>query len=320
MTPVSAVDDRGEARGAEPAMDNARRGPVRATIRALRLHQWSKNGLVVIAPALAHRLDEPSVILGVATGAFTFGCMASAGYVVNDLRDREADRAHPTKRHRPFAAGELSVGAGVVLAAGLAIAALGLSAWRLPVGFTAALALYGAVTFGYSAALKRRAILDVLVLAGLYVLRIHAGGLAVGVVVSPWLSAFAMFLFGSLAFSKRYGELRIIEERDRDRPPGRGYEIDDRPIIGQIGVACGAMSVLVLALYVNSDDVALLYARPPLLMLICPFLLYWILRLWLKAHRGVMDDDPLVFTLRDPGSWAIGAASVAIVVLATVVP
>jgi len=300
----------------ETAASTLGRGAAPAVIRALRLHQWVKNVLVVVPLVLAHRVSDREALLHALYAFVSFGLVASAGYVFNDLRDREADRLHPVKRDRPFASGELSAGAGVVLIVVLLAAGFVLASAVLPTPFTVALSTYLVTTVLYSWQLKRLAVVDVLVLAGLYTLRLFAGGLASEVPLSPWLLAFAMFLFLSLAVAKRYSELAGVAERSESRAVGRGYLTGDRELLTMIGVTAGYLAVLVLALYVNGPDVSALYSRPLLLLLICPVLLYWITRLWLLAHRGELHDDPVVFTLEDPLSYALGAVTAIILWIA----
>lgn len=286
-------------------------------LRAMRVRQWPKNLLVLVPLLTAHRVGDPGSLLGALAAFASFCCAASAIYLVNDLVDLPADRAHPVKRHRPFASGELGIGwaialAPVLLAAGFALAA--------PLGerFAGVLALYLAIAVLYSLALKRVAILDVLVVAGLYALRILAGALAIDVAVSDWLLAFSMFIFLSLAFAKRHGELARFTAQDGERRlPRRGYRPGDLPAVAVLGATSGYLSILVLALYITSRDVLLLYRHPAVLWAIAVLFLYWIARTWLLVQRGELDEDPLSFALRDPASYAVAALAVLAVYLAT---
>jgi 4-hydroxybenzoate polyprenyltransferase len=276
-----------------------------ALLRALRVHQWVKNLLVFIPVLLDHRLQLP--VLASAGLAFAaFCCAASGGYVLNDLLDIEADRKHRVKRNRPFAANLLSRSFGVVLVPLLFAAALLCSLW-LPPKFLALLALYVVLTIAYSGYLKRVVVLDVILLAGLYTLRVLAGIAASHVRFSTWLLAFSMFLFLSLAFLKRYAELRELPAGGADALERRGYIRGDREWLVSMGGSSGYLSVLVLALYINSEQVVALYGRPLLLWLICPLLLFWVSRMWMLAHRGQIDQDPIVAAVRDPASYVIGA-------------
>jgi 4-hydroxybenzoate polyprenyltransferase len=290
---------------------------VRPLLRALRVHQWVKNGLVFVPVVLDHKLFDRPVVLRAALAFAAFCLAASGAYVLNDLYDLEADRRHPTKRNRPFAAGVVSPGLGKllvpVLFAGAILVAFAIGAR----GFSALLLLYVTATTAYSVYLKRIAVLDVLLLAGLYTLRVLAGIAATGVRFSTWLLAFSMFLFLSLAFLKRYGEVGGLEGPADTGVLRRGYQRGDREWLGSMGGASGYLSVLVLALYVSSEQVTALYRTPFLLWLICPVLLFWISRMWLLAHRGRLHEDPIVATARDPISYLLGAI-VAVLMLAAV--
>ncbi len=271
--------------------------------RALRTYQWVKNVLLFVPMLMAHRVSEPEVWMSAALGFVAFSLCASSAYVVNDLVDREADRQHPTKRNRPFASGALPFGFGVVLAPALVVAAFGIAWFALPTAFRLTLAVYLAVTLAYSFVLKRQPVLDVLVLAGLYALRIFAGGAATGVPVSEWLLAFSLFFFLSLALLKRFAELRRAELDPSASLHGRGYRGDDVPILRTAGQAAGYLSVFVLAFHIRSPEVSVLYEQPFLLWLVAVLLLYWVTRAWLLAGRGDLDDDPILFAAKDPASY-----------------
>jgi 4-hydroxybenzoate polyprenyltransferase len=261
-----------------------------ALFRALRVHQWVKNLLVFVPVLLDHRLQLPVLArAGLAFAAFC--CAASGGYVLNDLLDLEADRKHSVKRHRPFAANLLSRSFGVVLVPLLFAVALLCSLW-LPPKFAALLGLYVVLTIAYSVYLKRVAVLDVILLAGLYTLRVLAGVAASHVRFSTWLLAFSMFLFLSLAFLKRYAELSELPAA-AEGLARRGYIRGDREWLGSMGGSSGYLSVLVLALYISSEQVVALYGTPLLLWLICPLLLFWVSRMWMLGHRGRMNQDPI---------------------------
>jgi len=288
-----------------------------AVLRGMRPHQWVKNVLVLVPAVLAHRIGEIAVWIDGLLAFAILGLAASAGYLANDVRDRDHDRAHPRKRNRPVAAGDLAPGVATTAAVVLLVAAFAAAIATLPVVFGVTLAVYVAGSVAYSVALKRVAVLDVLVLAGLYAVRLAAGGAATGVVLSPWLLVFAMFVFVSLAVAKRHAELAAVEDRDGTHAPGRGYRVEDRDVLRIVGLATGCVSVLVIALYVLSDEVRALYSHPNVLLLVGPPLLYWILRLWLLADRGALHDDPLVFTLRDRVAWIAGAVVAAVLWFAT---
>ncbi len=293
--------------GPVPAIRKAR-----ALLKAMRPHQWAKNLLIFVPLVLSHRIFDPAVLAAGVTAFIAFSLCASAIYVVNDLFDIAADRAHPRKRLRPFAAGELSVPTGIGLAAALMTMALGLAVFAATRDFILILFTYVALTTAYSWRLKREAILDVLVLATLYSVRVLGGGAAAGITISNWLLGFALFLFLSLAFVKRYVELL----GQNGRMPGRGYSAVDHGVMLSIGTTAGYMSVVILALYVNSDEVAKLYSNPRALWLTCPVLLYWISRMWLRAGRQQVHDDPVLDALRDPTSHLCALAAVAILLVA----
>ena len=268
----------------------------RAALKAMRPHQWSKNALVFLPVLAAH---APGGI-GAALAAFVaFSLTASSVYVLNDIADLAADRAHPRKRFRPFAAGTLTVGQGLRLAAGLILGALVVALLFAPPLFLAVLSGYYVMTFAYSLWLKRKLVIDVITLASLYTIRIVAGAAATGIALSPWMLGFSMFIFLSLAAVKRQAELTDMERAGVTSLAGRAYMPDDLPVIRAIALSAGYAAVLVFALYINSAEVQLLYRQPDALWLICPLLLYWISRIVMKTHRGLMTDDPIVYAATD---------------------
>lgn len=279
----------------------------REALRALRLHQWVKNLLVLLPLAGAHQLGDTALLLQAVVAFFAFSLCASAVYVLNDLMDVESDRAHPRKRGRPFASGALSVPLGFALAALLLAGTVALAASARPL-FQWCLASYFALTLAYTFFLKRRVIVDCLTLGGLYTIRIVAGWCAVGIAASFWLLAFSLFLFLSLAFVKRYSELLVMSQLGRHDARGRGYLATDLPLVLVLamGVAAGFGSVMLLALYINGDTVLRHYSQPEVLWLTVPIQLYWVSRMWMQAQRGHMHDDPVVFALRDRYSWVCG--------------
>lgn len=281
-------------------------------IKLLRPHQWAKNLLVFVALFTSHGWRDPAALFATLTLFAAFCLAASAVYVVNDALDVGADRAHPDKRTRPFASGALPIALAWVIAPLLLAAAFAL-AWRLPRAALIDLALYAGLALGYCVAIKRLLWLDVLALAALYGLRVVGGAHAIPVVPSSWLLAFALFVFVSLGALKRYAELALAAGADLE---GRAYRAADALPILALGAASGMTSVLVLALYVNSPEVRVLYATPEWIWMMCPLVLYWLARLWTLAERGAVRADPLLFALRDPASLAVGAASVGVVLLA----
>lgn len=280
-------------------------GGLKAWLRALRLHQWLKNLLVFIPLLASHRFMEPEGVLAAVAGFVAFGLCASGVYVLNDLLDLPSDRQHPRKRLRPFASGALPLLPGIVLAPVLALAGLAL-AWITEPRFAAVLAVYYLMTLGYSLRFKRVAMLDVMLLAMLYTLRIIGGTAVIGAALSFWLLAFSMFIFLSLALLKRYVELSAMLAEGKLTAAGRGYGVDDLPLLQSLGGSAGYLAVLVLALYINSPESIALYSRPQVLWLLCPLVLYWVSRTWVVAHRGGMDDDPVVFAATDRVSQFVG--------------
>lgn len=294
----------------------AERAGLRAWLRALRLHQWLKNLLVFVPLLASHRFTELEPVSAALLAFLAFGLSASGVYLLNDLLDLEADRRHPRKRLRPFAAGQLSLLHGLVAAPLLALCGLALALW-VNAAFAITLAIYYALTLAYSLWWKRVPMLDVIVLASLYTVRIIGGAMAIGSALSFWLLAFSVFIFLSLALLKRYTEFVSLAERGEVRAAGRGYHVGDQPLLLSLGGSAGYLSVLVLALYINSPESQALYARPELLWLLCPLLLLWISRAWLLAQRGDMHDDPVVFAATDRASQGIALVCAAIALTAT---
>jgi 4-hydroxybenzoate polyprenyltransferase len=291
---------------------------VRALLKQLRLHQWAKNALVFLPVLLAPAALSVDTIAKGLLAALAFSLCASAGYVFNDLLDLEADRAHATKKNRPLASGALPVLFGPPLFVCLLVSSFGLSAWLLPIGFSLMLVLYFVGTLSYSLYLKRRLVMDVLVLAGLYTHRILSGGIATKIPISAWLLGFSMFLFLSLAFAKRFVELR---ELTAERIKNRNYYKADLQMVASMGPASGYIAALVFSLYVeNADIVTTTYREPTILWLIVPVLLYWISRVWILAGRGELQDDPVKFALKDRLSLLCGAVVGVIAVTARFTP
>lgn len=287
-----------------------------AVVKACRPHQWAKNLLLFAPVLLAHHVDAGTLGL-VALAFVAFSACASGVYVLNDIGDVAADRQHPKKRLRPFASGRLTIAAGVRLAALLFTVGLGLSAVFLPIRFLGLMVLYLIANVAYSGSLKQVPVLDVMMLACMYALRIEAGAVAASVPLSDWFLTFSLFFFTSLAFAKRYTELSRLKASGAAAAAGRGYQVGDVRLLEMLGAASGYVSVLVLALYMNSDQMRALYGESRLLWLICPLVLYWVTRLWLLANRGQLDEDPVVFALRDRTSLAVGAACGLVVLVAT---
>jgi 4-hydroxybenzoate polyprenyltransferase len=286
--------------------------------KALRLHQWLKNLLLFVPLLTAHRYTEWRLIVDALLAFFCFGLCASSVYVLNDLLDLVDDRHHPVKRNRPFAAGKLSIHSGLLVFPILLAGAFAVALWQLPLAFSVGLASYFALTLAYSLVLKRRMVIDVVALAGLYTLRVIAGALALDIPLSFWLLAFSMFMFLSLALVKRYAELHQLRlQGGVQKARGRGYFLGDLPMVASLGAAAGYMAVLVMALYINDAETAQHYERPEYIWLACPLLLIWISRVWMLTHRGQMNEDPVIFAVRDRISLVIGALVVVVFWAAT---
>jgi 4-hydroxybenzoate polyprenyltransferase len=270
----------------------------------------------VFVPVLAaHRIDSQS--LRTAALAFAAFCLcASGGYIFNDLLDAESDRQHARKRSRPLASSAISTSVAIAVLAVLWLAGFAIAFVWLPRSFLAIAAIYLAATVLYSARLKREAVLDVIVLAGLYVIRVVAGGAAGDIAISTWLLAFTLFLSLSLAFLKRFVEVHERKSQGFDAVPGRGYRSDDAAWLHSAGLLSSYLAVVILAIYANNADIARLYSKPERLLLICPLLLYWSTRTWLKAHRRQIHDDPVVAVASDPASYVIAVLAAAAVLSA----
>lgn len=283
--------------------------------KALRLHQWLKNVLVFVPLLAAHMVLQATPLARALAAFVIFGMCASGVYVLNDLLDLRVDRKHPRKRKRPFASGALPLSIGLIVAP-LLTAVSFVAAVLLSGEFALVLSGYFVLTLAYSLRLKQIAMLDVVVLAALYTVRIVAGAAAIGSGLSFWLLAFSMFLFLSLAILKRYTELGAQRDAGSEHAHGRGYQTSDYELLASLGGASGYLSVLVLALYINSTASAMLYRHPQWLWLLCPLLLYWISRAWIIAHRGVMHDDPVVFAVTDRVSRVVLVLGTLIALLA----
>jgi len=284
-------------------------------LKAMRVHQWLKNLLVFLPVALAHRWFDMAAVGASCMAAVSFSLCASGVYVLNDLLDLESDRQHPRKRKRPCASGELPIRAALMLLPVLFFSAF-IVAGVVSVKFVALLSLYLLLTTMYSMRLKALALVDIILLAMLYTIRIVGGGVATEIEVSQWLMGLSMFLFLSLACVKRFSELLVLQQRNEKKTWGRGYWVGDLEQIASFGAASGYISVLVLALYVSSHEIARLYSNPALVWLACPLLLYWISRIWLLARRGIVHDDPLVFALRDKVTYVVAGLGLLILLAA----
>lgn len=279
--------------------------PLKTFIKSIRVYQWIKNILIFLPLVLAHKIGNQDSLIQAILAFIAFSFTASSVYLTNDLLDLESDRLHIRKKLRPLASGDMTLKNGVIFATLLLLLSFTLSIILLNWQFSLILFLYYLVTTAYSFYLKKIPILDILVLASLYTIRIIAGGGATSTPLSHWLLAFTMFLFLSLAVLKRYTELLLMKNENRLKTTGRGYHIDDMALLMGLGPSSGFLAVLVFSLYVNSDQVISLYKHPTFLWGIAPLLLFWISRIWFLATRGQMTDDPIVFAAKDKVSYIV---------------
>jgi 4-hydroxybenzoate polyprenyltransferase len=308
VNPEAGVQSRAQAQGNVEQVIESNRASLKDWRKALRLHQWMKNALIFVPLLAAHQLNQPLQVLNGLLAFLFFGLCASSVYILNDLLDLTDDRHHQSKRNRPFASGRLSIRSGLVLVPLLLLGAFGGAALLLPWQFCAVLGAYYLLTLAYSLSLKRQMTLDVIVLAALYTSRILAGAAAFNLPLTFWILAFSMFMFLSLALVKRYAELREARLKDlKDKTRGRGYYPADLDMIASLGATSGHLAVMVLALYIHEGTTVALYSHPHVIWLACPLLLFWITRVWMLTHRGQMNDDPVVFAIRDRVSQLIGA-------------
>ncbi len=290
----------------------------RTWIAAVRGHHWLKNILLFLPLALAHRFDRHSWMM---TGlAFTlFGLCASGIYVLNDLLDLHSDRIHPWKRKRPFAAGDVSIPRGLLIAVVLLLIALP-AGFLVGTNFGLVLTGYSLLTMWYSVYLKRVVLLDVFVLSAFYSIRILAGALVSAVPLSHWFISFSLFFFLSLSMGKRYSELVHAGDLVEQGRSGRAYLVEDRALLLNLGIASGFSAVVIFSLYVHSPEVLVLYPRPAALMLLAPTIAYWLSRLWLKATRGELHEDPVILAMKDPVSYCAAAIGLVVLLASTARP
>ncbi len=307
VNPELGVESRSRELENVSAVIRSKRTSIGDWAKALRYHHWFKNLLIFVPLLAAHRVTDIALLVHGLLAFLAFGLCASSVYVLNDLLDLGDDRHHPTKRHRPFASGLLSIKSGVALVPLLLASAFAISLMWLPPAFTGVLAIYFGLTTVYSLVLKRHMLVDVIALASLYTLRIIAGAAVFGLQPTFWMLAFSMFIFLSLALVKRFSELRLARTNGSTGVSrGRGYYPGDLEMIASLGGAAGYISVLVLALYINDFNTGGLYRHPELIWPACLLLLFWISRVWMLAHRGEMHDDPVVFAITDRTSLVLG--------------
>lgn len=299
---------------------HTRSNSLKTLFRALRPHQWLKN-LLIFIPLLASHLFTHIALDAMALLAFAlFSLTASSGYLINDLLDLECDRHHPRKRNRPLASGELPLHLGIIAAPLLFLCSFVVSLLLLPPLFTISLIIYYGITISYSQYLKKIALVDTIVLASLYTIRIIAGAFACNIIPTFWILAFSVFFFLSLAMIKRYAELMDSRAKgNTEKTRGRGYYPDDIEIIASLGTASGYLSVLVLALYIQDPKTVVMYKTHELIWFACPILLFWISRMWMITHRGKMHDDPVLFAIKDRISLITAGLFASVFVLAVFV-
>ncbi len=283
--------------------------------RSMRIWQWSKNLLVFVPLVTSHRLLELEAFIAACLAFLSFSLLSSATYLLNDLRDVDFDLRHPRKKRRPIASGEITALQARIAAVLLGAASLGAALMLTPI-FLGTMASYLFLTTAYTLWVKKISVLDTVLLAGLYSIRLLAGHASVMIELSSWLITFSFFVFLSLALLKRHSELLILSEIDHDALQGRGYKYGDHHLVRTLGICSGLISVLVLMLYANSPAVQKLYAEPRYLLLLCPILTYWIGRMWIFAERKLLDDDPVIFTIRDRWSYMMVALAALVMVVA----
>lgn len=294
---------------------------IKTISRGIRVHQWLKNILILVPLAASHQFSNLYVFIHALLAFLAFSLAASATYLINDLADLESDRKHRTKSQRPIASGILRIDYSFVIIAFLFCLSLAISSF-LPPFFLLSLLIYICITITYSFKLKKLQTIDIVTLASLYTLRIFAGGAATSIKPSFWLLAFSMFIFFSLAIIKRVSELHKSSSKydDSDKIPGRGYYLTDMHVLMSLAVSSGVLSIFVFSMYINSEAVMLIYKNPYILWFICPIFGYWIVRILIMASRGEIDEDPIIFTVKDWRSWLAGILILVIAFLASVMP
>jgi len=292
---------------------------IKTWVKAIRVHQWAKNGLLFVPLLVSQKFLQYDAVLEVMLAYISFCLCASATYLLNDLMDLESDRKHAIKKSRPLAAGLIAIPNAVVVIVLLLMIGLGLPLLLLNTAFFVALLCYLTLTILYSFRLKRLQTVDVIVLASLFTIRVVAGAVVIDVILSFWLLSFSMFMFLSLALVKRVSELIHVEKGSKKRSKkisGRGYFTADIVILQSLGGTAGFMSVLVFALYINSPEVVKLYRQPEVLWFMVPVIGYWIMRIWIITARGEMDEDPISYAIKNKNSWAVALITLLVLAIA----
>lgn len=302
-----------------PAFEEAPK-PLKTLLKAMRVHQWSKNALLFVPLLTAHQVFHLPSVLATCLAFLSFGLVASATYLINDLSDLDSDRNHWKKQKRPLAAATLSIKHGFMLCAVLFVLSFAIT-FALPSQYLFVLLAYVVITLGYSFYFKRLQTVDLVVLASLYTVRLFAGSAAIGVLPSFWLLVFSMFIFLCLAIVKRISEIKkkLDQDPNADRLSGRGYYVSDLPVLSSLSCSSGMVAILVFAMYVNSPEVIELYKAPMVLWAVCPIIGYWITRVLIMTSRGEIDEDPISFAIKDARSWAAGACALITVLIAWLV-
>lgn len=316
VNPTASLKRKWKSRTAHKIIDGRRIGPIKSIVKSMRVHQWIKNALLFVPLVLSHQANNLEMLVYVAIGFVSFSFIASGTYLLNDLLDISADRKHPVKRHRPFAAADLPILSGCCAIIGL-IGIGALLAYAVSLKFLMTCGIYLIGTLTYSFWLKSYIILDAINLAGLYIVRLIAGAVITGTVLSFWLLSFSMFVFLSLAFIKRCTELAHQKDIQNESLHGRDYRAEDLSLIKSMGVSASFVSILVVAMYINHEDVTILYRQPQILWIICPIVLYWLMRMWIKMGRGEMYVDPVEFSIKDRASLLCGVL-IAVTILAAI--
>ena len=262
---------------------------------AARPRHWVKNVFVLAPAVFARRLDDPDAMARVLSAFIVFSALSSAVYLINDISDRESDRLHPRKRLRPIASGELGVRAAAILALLLATGAL-FGAIALGAPFAAVACGYLLQNLAYSLALKRVVILDVMLVAGGFLLRAWGGSVVIGVEMSHWLVLCTGLLALFLGFVKRRQEIAVFQGATEPRPILKEYSM---PFLDQMIGVVTASTVLAYALYAFSPEVAGKLGTRHMGFTI-PFVLFGVFRYLYLVHQRGEGENPTVLVLQDP--------------------
>jgi 4-hydroxybenzoate polyprenyltransferase len=272
--------------------------------KLIRLPHWGKNLLIFVPLITAHELTNQASLLASALAFVSFSLAASSTYIINDIVDLDSDRQHSQKRNRPLASGSIQKSTALAIALIMFVTSIGIG-YLLPMEFLQVLAFYVVTTLLYSIILKKLLVVDIVTLGILFSVRLYAGGSATNIEISFWLLLFSFFIFFSLAIIKRYSDLSLEVANKQDSLPGRAYRGGDMPPLLCIGIGSSVASILVLALYVNSPEIATMYNDPRYIWFICPLITYWVMRVWIKAHRDENLGDPVLFALKDRSSYIV---------------